>query len=171
MTTLIANILNKLRENRFRLFITVTGGGTGVIPALLDNGGAGDVFVGAEVPYSYTVKPFGRADSEKLVSAHYAESLAECSYDNVGLDEYGSEDSLAIGLGVTASLMKNGERAERINEAWMALTVEGKNCEKFTLTRHVPLDKMSIRNRLEQEGYLVVQILHFLNDFLTGAIL
>ncbi len=109
------------------IYLTITGGGTGIISKLLENGGASSYFVGANVPYaqSQTENIFSAfianpKEYPKVVSKESARVLAKYSEPKYLLNEY-------LAIGITASLMKaEGERAERTNEAYVCFNLSGK---------------------------------------------
>jgi nicotinamide mononucleotide (NMN) deamidase PncC len=103
------------------IYLTITGGGTGIIPKLLEQGGASNYFVGAQVPYGQDQTEsifYDMLDEEnfpKVVSKECAKVLAEYS-------SFQAE----LGIGVTCSLMKaEGEREGRVNEAYVCFNLSG----------------------------------------------
>jgi hypothetical protein len=107
------------------MYLTITGGSTGIIPRLLEQGGASSYFVGAEVPYSAELTEFifssMQVYPDKLCSAETALTLAR--YSKYRLNYLYKP---GLGIGVTCSLMKvEGERPERINEAYVCFCLNG----------------------------------------------
>ena len=162
-------ILDRLKSNRYKFFATITGGGTGAISRLLEQGGASSVFIGAEIPYGYDIT---ETKPVKYVSESYAKELAVHSMDKI----YAACPTLSdldstLGLGVSVALTKKDERAERPNEACMCLAVDnaGSHCWQY-IYRHLPIDKTVFQTRVAQEVYVEQRILQFLQDFLLGSI-
>lgn len=166
----ILELVNKLAEEKVKLYMIITGGGTGAITRLLENGGASSFFVGAEVPYSYTID--NEPTPDKFCSKEYAELLCQKSLYNIGKYFQRPKDITIsdllirlleykfIGVGVTASLMKNeGERPERVNEAFITINFK---------TYHMTYDKTQLRTRLFQEDELSNDILCCIQDFINN---
>lgn len=162
------HVIENLKKHNSVIYMMITGGGTGAISKLLESGGASEVFLGAEVPYGYcsTRKP------DKFVSEQYAKDLAytaagmlDCELDNPIV-----RNKAHIGVSCTASLYKEGQREDRKNEAWLGLFINDERGIQ-ELTRYLDLKKWKLPNRGSQESFLSEQVLIFLNEYLTGAIL
>ena len=101
---------------KFALYMT--GGGTGVIPALLDKGGASKYIVDIQVPYSCeAINQLLGAAPQKYCSEETAIMLANQAYNNCRSLVSGE----CIGIGVTASLRKTNEREGRDNCAYVCM--------------------------------------------------
>ena len=110
------------------MYLTITGGGTGIIPRLLEQGGASSYFVGADIPYSNDLTQqawsslFGNFPV-KACSKEMAQFLAFLGENKMKMPGY--QQNL-LSIGVTASLMKaEGERPDRLNEAYVCFNFNG----------------------------------------------
>lgn len=114
----IADSINKSPK---KLFVTVTGGGTGWAERFLVHGGGSNTLVGFYVPYSseMTDSFVGGRVRESYVSDSTARQLALSSY-NKAESIHPKENS--IGIGLTCSLVKpHNERVGRINHGYIAI--------------------------------------------------
>jgi len=159
-------LIEKLKVKNCLLYMTITGGGTRAISMLLENGGASEVFVGAEVPYSYSIgdKP------AHFVTQEYAMRLAKHSHC-VGHSEFGryncsdlckshNSGPIYLGLGCSASLKKEVEREDRENHARISI-FDGRDYSNVYLV----CDKKC--SRLEQENFVSEDILRHLERFVN----
>lgn len=99
--------------------VAMTGGGTDAIPSLLRYGGMSKVFLGAEVPYSedsLNEITDHKYHGDKAVSQNVATTLASYMW---------SKYNANFGVGVTSSLYYEGQREERVNQAYLSIvTIE-----------------------------------------------
>lgn len=98
---------------KFSLYIT--GGGTGVIPMLLDQGGASKYIYDIQVPYNCEAVDYLIGHQQKYCSEEVAKRLAFAAYRNM------SYEKANFGIGVTASLRKSNEREGRENLAYVCM--------------------------------------------------
>lgn len=100
-----------IKNSNRKIYFTITGGGVGSISQILETGGASNVFVGANIPYSAIELREIIPDVDKSVTKEVSELLALNS-------KMKSED---IGVGVTCKLMKNNEREGREHKVYMTI--------------------------------------------------
>lgn len=162
------DVIETLKKHNVKLFIMITGGGTAIVPKLLENGGASDVFFGAEVPYSYA--PSG-VNPAKFVSQDYAEQLAnDASYKLMCYLPANPPHNL-LSIGCTSSLMKNsGERDGRVNEAFVCFTYSSILGDFHKENIHIILQKTSDSTRKSQEDSLTKILYHQLAFFLKETV-
>jgi len=98
---------------KFSLYIT--GGGTGVIPLLLDKGGASKYLYDIQVPYNCEAVDELIGRQPKYCSEDVARKLAFAAYNNMLYDR------VNFGIGVTASLRKSNEREGRENLGYVCV--------------------------------------------------
>jgi nicotinamide mononucleotide (NMN) deamidase PncC len=138
----------------------ITGGGSEVIPRLLENGGASAFFLDAQVPYD----PFcfaqllGGYRPDKFCSIEAAGMLATSAYKrarhiNKGVNE-------VVGVGATAKLGKAGtEREGRVHEAHVAFHTSQR-------TRYASITFKYPRDRATEEQITAAFILKEYCNFL-----
>jgi hypothetical protein len=165
-----SKLIQKLKDKNIIVFLTITGGGTGAISKLLENGGASEVFYGAHVPYSYYVS---EDKPDKFVSAEYAKELAVDGWDKMTVEAARYPEIINkknfVSVGVTSSLMKSGgDRADRVNEVYMHLIYDEamKDTDSELVehnTKYVNLTDNKT-SRLKQEEFVTESIIRFLED-------
>ena len=143
------HIVDKIKKcERGKLYLSITGGGTGCIPILLEGGGASGVFIGANIPYSSSELRNLIGNVQKSCSADTAKKLAN-SFSFTTESEIG--DDYIIGVGCTASLRKaEKEREDRVHEFYIHVhtyskTLGHRECCQF----HIVLNEK--RTRVSEE--------------------
>lgn len=157
-------LIHALKEKDCMVFMAITGGGTGAINTLLENGGASSVFLGAEVPYGYWLTPDYAGEPKKYVALQYAYYLAEYSLTkSVGIikDFKRRQPKYLIGLGCTAALYKEGQREGRENAARICVLTYGKQHDTM-------VDLSPVWPRKAQEIKLAEDILFELKEFVDA---
>lgn len=144
----------KHRTKNLSIYLALTGGGTIAISDILKNGGASEFFRGATIPYRKDeLESFVNFEVEKACSLKTAIGMAKQSYYRIFDPQ--EKPSTMLGLGCTASLAKENQRENRINEAWITTFTDNK--AEFW---HILFDHK--KSRLEQEielGKIIVNIL------------
>lgn len=166
----VKNLLTKLKTEKYKLFMTITGGGTAAIAKLLENGGASEVFIGAEIPYSYYT---GNGKPKKHVSVEYSQELAVHSWFKMRpvRQQLFDDTNKLLAVGATAVLMKDGpEREDRIHEMYISLIEEDLFGNIERLKRHVLIHKDLVPTRKDQEDFAAYAILQFISDFIEGKV-
>lgn len=148
-------INNTCASTGAKVFMAVTGGGSGWAGKFLKHGGGSNTLAGFYVPYAtqMTEDFLGGPPREKYVSDSTARQLAVSSYEKAL--KITNNPANAIGIGLTCSLRKSvGERPERENHGYAAI-VKGYQ----TATYHFTLSSFSdeyysfsdayVRNRQE----------------------
>lgn len=153
-----------------KVYLTITGGGTGAIGNILREGGMSEYFVGAFVPYStFQVNGMLRGKPEKYCSAQVARQLAISSYMQAREGNEKSEE--IMGVGVTASLHKAGEeRPDRENVAYVAFQINNK-VFTYTIDLKASTQLDSPNKREDQEHYLATLIAAKVKLWLSHGIL
>lgn len=109
-----------MKLNNYKLVVAATGGGTRIIPDVLEAGGASEFLLEAIVPYSpqSLIDLLGREPREKSVSSSTAREMAIAGF-NRGVKQ-GYQNT--IGAAITCSLARvGGEREGRRHEVFMAV--------------------------------------------------
>lgn len=140
-----------------KFFIAVTGGGSLFLSEILTSGGASDYLIGAEVPYSTeSLDSFVGGVREKYCSESTARQMAVASEEKAKTLGF-----TAIGVGVTASLMKvKDERDGRENKMYFAAKKGG-----GIISIEIPINKSIYDTREAQEGFCAENISIFLSLF------
>lgn len=125
-----------------RIFLSISGGGSGAIGNILKKGGASKFFAGAYVPYSSNLLDHHIGGTpEKYCSEATAQRLAVVAwqYAHVGVkfDDQGVD---IVGIGVSASLAKPNQRVNRVNEAFVVIQFNNK-----VYTHHILFDNKQTR--------------------------
>jgi len=145
-----------LKSNR-KLYIAITGGGTSVIPTLLENGGASEIFLGAIVPYHPDELKDVIGSFDKAVSKKTAMLLSLTAF-NKRISDILVDNVECVGIGVTASLAKNGaERAGREHKACIGVSII--KFDKSTKREYLEIIFGEKRTRKEEEDILAELIL------------
>lgn len=147
------NIIQEILQSKSKLYLSLTGGGTRYISAILENGNASNIFLGASIPYCEEDLRWNIGPYSKAVSRQVAEKMAYSCVSKSVCDSLEGDDRI-ISIGVTASLAKAGkEREDRVHEI--------KELEHNTLKEfHIVF---SHRSRLEEEMRLANVILFLAN--------
>lgn len=164
---MIDEILNCDRK----IYLSITGGGTGAISKLLEGGGASGVFVGANIPYAERdlcrfIYAYIQREILKCCSKETAKDMADAALEKcteMGL----AEEGYSVGLGCTASLCKyEKEREGRINQAFICVVSNYKIVETHVEFLHDSnYDPPQAILRKQQECMLSTLILGALADF------
>jgi hypothetical protein len=149
-------------KKNVKLYIAATGGGTGVISSILEQGNASDFFIGANVPYSTdSLRRFlahndcSAYEPYKCLTPEMAMCLALASYREIKSLPNFCETNTNIGLGITASLYKDNQREDRQNHAYVAVCLYN-NWNTPMWISHI--DFVDPTSRLLQETMLVREI-------------
>jgi hypothetical protein len=138
----------------------ITGGGSGAISTLLQEGGASSFFLEAQVPYDSkcVTELLGGYTPDKFCSQETSSMLAVSAYKRASM-LVGSDD--VVGVGVTCKLCKyEGDRKGRENVVY--ITIHGKN---KTMVREIQIHDIDRRAHQESEvsGAIVTAYCNFLN--------
>jgi len=128
------------------LYLIITGGGTGIIPALLERGGASSYFIGSYIPYAEFLTREIVKD-EKIVSQTSAELLAAVAWTKVRQQK----KNILTGLGSTSALAKQDEREDRVNETYLSLKIY--NCETARSKIYSLHIQYTTSDRMKQEEW------------------
>lgn len=110
--------VKKINDSPFRVFLTITGGGTGFLGNFLKVPGGSGTLLGAYVPYDKAfLEDFIGCKPENYSSPETARKMAVNSYREA-LKLVPKE--VAIGIGVSCSLFTNGERDGRKHKISLA---------------------------------------------------
>lgn len=110
--------MQTLKDLGVSLYGAVTGGGTRLIPNLLERGGLSSVVNGFSVPYStQEFDNFVGGTPEKYCSEEAAKALALASLMRCSFED----KKIPIGIGVSASLAKDNQRKGRANRAFISV--------------------------------------------------
>ncbi len=153
------NVVENILKSKAKLYLTVTGGGTGAISTLLENGGGSSVFLGARVPYSsdelrsvvgsgHAAKPVSAMTAILLANYPATQSIVDTLPDIEPSDE---QDNAAycVSVGSTCSLVKDNERAERKHTIFLAVSYLHKDNKELVDNVYVELNNG--RTRKEEE--------------------
>ena len=102
-----------IKQSSRRIYFTITGGGTHALAKLLMSGGASNVFVGANIPYS-------ELELDRILGVFNRKAVSVETAQNLAL--YSKWKSQDIGVGVTCKLMKNNEREGREHLVYMCIS-------------------------------------------------
>jgi nicotinamide mononucleotide (NMN) deamidase PncC len=163
----LSNVIAAIKKSSVPVFFGITGGGSEAVSLLLKGGGASNVFLGAIVPYSRTelcrhIKLF---DYDKSVSRKVAQALATVGPTNI--DHFG--------IGVTCSLVKDGERDGRDHKI-VICAAHNKMHEIPDSDKKVPTSRFRTtcevvlkedRTRIQEEFIVSAMVLSFAHCFLN----
>lgn len=126
-----------------KIYLTVTGGGTGWAGDFLKHSGGSATLVGFNVPYATEMTDdfIGGKPREKYVSDSTARQLAVASYEKalIAVDDIYN----AIGIGVTCSLAHEDQREGRLNHGYLAVqTATRTDTIYFNFKDHVTVRSM-----------------------------
>lgn len=133
--------IEEMLQSKRKLFLAITGGGSGAITKLLENGGASDMFLGAIIPYCHRELTDIVGSTDKAVSSRVALLLSTAAYNRAIIDEFTAGPGReCVGIGATCSLAKTGkEREGREHKVFIAVTImtsdskEKRECVEVTL--------------------------------------
>jgi hypothetical protein len=115
--------IEEILKSKRKLYVAITGGGTGVLPLLLENGGASSIFFGATIPYCHDELENLIGPTNKAVSRKVALLLSTLVYNKSVIDTL-EEGEECVGIGVTCSLAKAGvEREGREHNVCIAVSI------------------------------------------------
>lgn len=152
--------LENLKNGPAMFGIVVAGGGSRIIPNLLEEGGWSKTFYGAHVAYHpLDLECIIHETPKKIVCEDVAVKMADSQREGIN-QIVGRDDS--IGFAINASLCRvENEREGRINEVWFAAVFKNK-----VQTAHIILRS---KNRRAQEELVAFAMLHFMDGTLTDS--
>lgn len=157
------NVIENIKKSKNKLYICVTGGGSGAISQLLEDGGASEVFMGAQIPYCEEELSFLIGSYSKAVSLPVAKQLSKVGYTRSFSDEL---EEKCIGIGATCSLSKAGvERKGREHKVCIAVSEFSKSKTLTLFSAEIILKKD--RTRKEEEDLVSDLILRLINFYLN----
>lgn len=166
MNQALQNLVNKIHESDTKAYVVCSGGGSEVFPLLLSGGGGSKTLLAGHIPYSFeNLREFvGYVD--KAVSEETAWAMATRAYEKA-LDI--NKDSLAVGIGLTASLRRVPEEREgRVHEVYAVLESAFKTIKVHfvfdTKKLYLLCDDAEEVRRTEETGCAVI-ILRMLADY------
>lgn len=167
MNEALQELVNKIHESDTKAYIVCSGGGSEVFPLLLSGGGGSKTLLAGHIPYSQEhLQEFVLSHIEKTVSEKTAELMARKAYEKA---VYISNDSLAVGIGLTAALRRVPEEREgRIHEVYAVLESAFKKITVHfvfdTKTLYLHCEDAEEVRRTEELGCAVI-ILRLLADY------
>lgn len=150
MSKLEDSLIDKLLKSDKKLYLCITGGGTGVVSKILENGGASNIFLGANIPY-HTEDILNITGSlPKLCSEKSARLLSMDGYEKSSALLFKNKECICIAS--TSSLRKNGvERADRIHEAFICIRIyDGYKYNKSVVSYHIVFGEDRTRKQEEE---------------------
>jgi hypothetical protein len=167
MNEALQELVNKIHESDTKAYIVCSGGGSEIFPLLLTGGNGSKTLLAGHIPYSQEqLLEFvvGQGHIEKVVSEDTAKKMARQAYEKaISI----SEDSLAVGIGLTAALQRVPEEREgRVHEVFAVLdSAFQRITAHFVFSNHWHgwRDAMAIR-RVEETACSVI-ILRLLADY------
>lgn len=150
-------MINQILNSGYKACLVITGGGTGVITRLLENGGGSKFLEAAFVPYSKSVQEayLGKM-IDRCVSRETVEDLAQRAYDPL-MPLYFKN---GIGVAASAKLISNNDRPDREYLLCMSIvTFNKKEYYEFS-----PSSKTRIEQERECEEFILQKILAFINE-------
>lgn len=154
--------LKNLKNGPAMFGIVVAGGGSRIIPSLLEEGGWSKTFYGAHVAYHpLDLECIIHETPKKIVCEDVTVKMADSQREGIN-QIVGRDDS--IGFAINASLCRvENEREGRANEVWFAAAFKNK-----VQTAHIILRS---KNRRAQEELVAFAMRHFMDGTLTDCIL
>lgn len=159
----IEQIVKQIQDSKIKMVIALTGGGSETIPMLLRGGGSSSCLIEAIVPYDQAaLTRFLKKTPQKYCSEQTACMMASAALDiatknDPSFNPNDPNEPTLIGVGMTCSLKKAGERKDR--EHWVHIAICSlihTECYSFILNNAAPLissDKeLSVRLRQENEA-------------------
>ncbi len=120
----IKELVHKIHSSVYELVLSITGGGTEAIGELLRYGGGSATLLEAIVPYSQrALDAFTCRKPEKYASTRTARAMAMAAFQKAVLLQSSEQKGLEhlLGIGVTCTLARTGERKERQHELHVAV--------------------------------------------------
>jgi len=128
----MSDLIKQIFASGQKIAIAITGGGSPGIAELMQNGGASSTILEVVVPYSQAALVeylHGNAPA-KFCSEEAAFQMAKAAYRRaaaiVNPATWVHKVDHIAGIGLTCSLMKEGERAGRVHRAFGAVCVAGR---------------------------------------------
>lgn len=161
-------LIKQIQKENIKIYLSITGGGTGAVANLLKYGGSSEIFMEAKIPYNQEcLVDFLKQTPQKYCSELTARMMAVTSYESAK-----NKNDKNIGIGMTCSLAKENEREERENWIYIAIHSSHDTCSfAFKLSKKLKfLEKRSLREIQEEEASnaLIKCLLFYLgkqNDF------
>ena len=114
------DLVKKIHATPYKAVVAITGGGTEAIGELLRHGDGSKTLIEAVVPYDQTAfDAFVRGRPDKYCSPGAARDLAMAAFQ-LGVNRIGNHENM-IGVGCSASLVKDIEREGREHHAYIAI--------------------------------------------------
>lgn len=137
MSKLEDSLVDKMLKSDKKLYLCITGGGTGVVTKILENGGASNVFLGANIPYNEDDTRNVIGSIVKCCSERAAFLLSLDGYNKASCNKFKNRECVCVSS--TSSLRKNGvERADRIHEAFICVRIyDGLKYNKSVMSYHI----------------------------------
>jgi nicotinamide mononucleotide (NMN) deamidase PncC len=123
MSKFIEDMVSDIHDQQGRCVIMTAGGGSGIFPLILQDGGGSNTLLDGGIPYGVNAIPayLGKDANIKLVSGKAARSMALQSFRRAIILR-GEEKYPVFGIACTASLTKKGaEREGRVHECYFAV--------------------------------------------------
>ncbi len=152
--TPMKELCDKIHATPTKAVLVVAGGGSQVIGELLRYGGGSNTILDAQVPYSQTAfEEFIGGVPDKFVSADAACSLAMGAYLRARkLTPPGTD---IVGIGATASLVKDGERIGREHKLFVA----SQTCDETTCHEYVYPGGQTREEEEERAARIILAVL------------
>lgn len=138
-------LVEKIHQTPHKAVIAATGGGSEAIGELLKYGGGSNTLLEAIVPYHQEAfNQFVKGKPDKYCSPGAARDLAMASFQRaINLTTIKDVETL-IGIGVTCSLAKDGERQGRTHRAYVAV-------QTYNMTRNYDIPFDGSLSRVDEE--------------------
>lgn len=117
------SLIKKIHASPFKAVIATTGGGAGAFDMLLNRGGGSATLLDGMIPYSEAaLAKFLRGRPDKFCCPITARDMAMAAYHHACELNGGASKELLIGVGCTATLVKDGgEREGRVHAVHLAV--------------------------------------------------
>lgn len=151
------SLIDKMFKSDNKLYLTITGGGVGVVSKILENGGASSIFLGANIPYNEEDTRNIVGSVTKIVSAKTAKLLSLDGYFKSSSFLFKKKECICVAS--TSTLRKSGvERADRVHEAYICVRrYDGKEYNKSVESYHIVFNED--RTRKQEEDILSSSLL------------
>lgn len=168
------DLIKEIQKSNLKMVVAITGGGSEAIGNLLKFGGGSAYLIEAIVPYDQAaLTRFLKKTPQKFCSEQTACMMAAASLDIALKNDSSFNPNDLIGVGMTCSLKKEGERKGRehwVHIAICSLTKTERHC--FLLNNTNPLfsanKELSIRLRQENEASEL--LLRVINNHCNDAV-
>ncbi len=154
----VLSIIQKIHKSRYKIVLSVTGGGSGAFSELLMHGSGSSTLLEAIVPYSKNaLAEFIGKEPETYCSEETAREMAMASFERaLKLCDKNTDTHRMIGIGVTCKLVKkDDEREGREHDIYIA-------SQSATRTSTAHLKLLENRSRETEEKISSLFIIHFL---------